>query len=327
MSQRKLIALLVVLAAGVFAAEAAAAPPENTAPPTIGGTPREGSTLTATRGSWTNNPTSFTFKWQRCTTDGAGCVDIATANTNTYTLTGADVGRTVRVVVTAANADGRDVAPSAPTEVIASDNGPRNTARPAVTGDATVGEELSVSPGTWVPRPASFTYQWQRCDTDGTNCLNIAGATGRTYGVRAIDIGNRLRALVTARTSAGERATATSNTSPVVQGIDVPPPAVNRAPTIQFISLRRTGIRVYARFRVCDDGMGRVTIVQRDVKARALAYTRRFAVNTFASCGTFSRSWIPAPRFRTPGRHVVTLRAIDKSQRSSRTVSKSLFRR
>ena len=325
-----MISALCVLTAVVAAGTAAAAPPpENTAPPAISGTEREGSTLTASRGSWTNNPTSFTFRWQRCATDGTGCVDIAGADDNTYTLTRADVGRTVRVVVTAANADGRDVAASNPTDVVASRNAPRNTVRPDVTGDATVGEELTVSNGTWTPTPASYAYQWQRCDTDGTNCLNIAGATGRSYGIRTIDVGNRLRALVTARTAAGEQATAPSSLSDVVQSnVPLPPPrAANRAPTIQFISLRRTGVRVYARFRVCDDSVGRITVIQRDQKARAPAYTRRFAVRTFASCGTFSRSWIPVKRFRTPGRHVITLRAVDPSRRLSRLVSRSIFRR
>ncbi|MFN2471298.1 MAG: hypothetical protein ABR583_10010 [Gaiellaceae bacterium] len=233
----------------------------------------------------------------------------------------------MRVVVTAANADGRNVAPSNPTEVIASKNGPRNTAKPVVTGDPTVGEELSVANGTWTPTPASYAYQWQSCDTDGTNCLNIVGATGQAFGVRRIDVGNRLRALVTARTQAGERATATSTLSGVVQS-DAPPPTVtNRAPTIRFIALRRIGVRVYARFRVCDDGFGRITVTQRDHKAGVLSYTRRFAVRTYASCGTFSRSWIPASRFRTRGRHVVTLRAIDRSKRLSRIVSRSLYRR
>ena len=60
--------------------------------------------------------------------------------------------------------------------------------------------------------------------------------------------------------------------------------------------------------------------------ARRLAYTRRFAVNRVA-CATFSRSWIPAPRFRAKGRYVVTLRAQDKSRALSRIVSRSLVRR
>ena len=111
----------------------------------------------------------------------------------------------------------------------------------------------------------------------------------------------------------------TSTTTTTVQG--------NRAPSIAFVSLKRVGRRVYARFRVCDDGTGRITIVARDVKARALSATRRFTVVRPLSCGTFSRAWMPAPRFRTHGRYIVTLRAADTAGALSRIVSRSLVRR
>jgi len=101
----------------------------------------------------------------------------------------------------------------------------------------------------------------------------------------------------------------------------------NHAPTVTFISLKRVGVRVFARFRVCDDGLGTITVIERDNKARALASQRRFRIARTVSCATFSRSWIPAPRFRTKGRYVVTLRAVDTSNALSRIVSRSLVRR
>jgi hypothetical protein len=39
--------------------------PINLVAPTISGTPAQGSTLTATNGSWTGNPTAFSYQWQR----------------------------------------------------------------------------------------------------------------------------------------------------------------------------------------------------------------------------------------------------------------------
>jgi len=136
----------------------------------------------------------------------------------------------------------------------------------------------------------------------------------------------RMRALVTARTQAGDRATATSAASDIVVSDTPPPPVANKPPTIQFLALVRIGARMYARFRVCDDGIGKVTVVQRDQKAHVVSFARRFAVRTEASCGAFTRSWVPAHRFRTAGKYTATLRAIDKSQRPSRLVSKSLRR-
>jgi hypothetical protein len=236
------------------------------------------------------------------------------------------VARTVRVLVTAVNADGKDVAPSEPTEVVASKNGPKVTARPEISGDTTVGGELSASTGSWTPAAASYAYQWQRCDTDGTNCLNVSGANGQSYGVRAVDEGMRMRVLVIARTQSGDRAGAFSVPSGIIESNSPPPPAANKAPTIRFLSLVRIGARMYARFRVCDDGFGKVTVVERDQKAHVQSFARRFAVRTAASCGAFTRSWVPAKRFRTAGTYTATLRAIDKSGRPSRVVHKSLHR-
>ncbi len=324
--KRILVAALAVLMFTVTGT-AAAAPPENTTRPAISGTAREGTTLTASRGTWANSPTSYTYTWQRCASDGTGCGAIGGATKETYTPVLTDVGRTLRVLVTAVNADGHDLAPSEPTDVVASKNGPRSTARPAVSGDTTVGGELSATNGSWTPAPSSYGYQWQRCDTDGANCLNVPGATGQSYGVRAIDEGNRMRVLVTARTQAGGRATVSSAASGAIVSDTPPPPVANKPPTIRFVALTRIGARVYARFTVCDDGTGKVTVVQRDQKAHVVSFARRFAVRIQASCGSFTRSWVPAKRFRTAGKYTATLRAIDKSHRPSRLVSKSLRRR
>ena len=322
------IALLVV--AGVLAGVASAAAPTNNTKPAITGTEKSGSTLTASNGTWTNSP-SFTYQWRRCATDGSACGDITGATSKTYTLTASDVHHTIRVIVTAKNSDGSASATSDPTGVIGTANGPANTVKPSVSGSTLPGSELSVSNGSWNPAATSYTYQWQRCDTDGTNCLNVAGATGKTYGVRTADAGHRLRALVTAHKGTDQTTVASSTSDLVGSGTTTTTVtttvAGNHAPTISFISLHRVGIRVYARFRVCDDTLGRLTIIERDNKARVLSYTRRFAVYRSSSCGTFSRHWIPAARFRTKGRYQVTLRAQDTSHALSRLVSRSLYRR
>src|SRR5437868_14604286 len=101
-------ALIVAAAAmaAVLAAVASAAAPQNTAPPSISGTPKEGSPQTANEGTWTNSPTSFTYQWQRCGSAGVSCGDITGATSRTYAATSGDVGRTLRVGVTAVNWDG-----------------------------------------------------------------------------------------------------------------------------------------------------------------------------------------------------------------------------
>jgi hypothetical protein len=317
------VGLVVVAAAPARTALA----PENLGQPSVSGQPVEGSTLTATKGLWANSPTSFVFKWQRCDTDGTACSrDVQSGSKNTYTVVAADVGHTIRAVVTAVNADGRgEPAPSDATQVISSKAGPKNTAPPTISGDAKEGEQLTVSSGSWSPTGATLTYQWLRCDAAAdSTCQNILLARQSTYTVRSSDVGSKLRVIVTAKTTSGSTSVYTDPTA-YLQSSE-PTSTVNQAPTLHFISLIRIGRRVYARFRVCDDGLGRITVVERDTKPGRLAYTRRYSVYTYASCGTFSRSWTPAPRFRTSGTMTVTLQAVDKSQKKSARRGKSVHR-
>jgi hypothetical protein len=79
--------------------------PENSAAPAASGSTVEGQTLTCNPGSWSGSPT-FTFEWLR---DG---VPIAGATAQTYTLTGADVGKQIRCRVTATNSAGSEQATS-----------------------------------------------------------------------------------------------------------------------------------------------------------------------------------------------------------------------
>jgi len=312
-----------VCAAGVFAASAAAAPPRNTALPTIAGSAHQGNTLTAAPGDWTGSPTSFAYQWQRCASDGSGCGDIAGANAKTYTAAAADVDHALRVVVTASNADGQSTAGSRATDTIASSGAPVNTSPPTISGTPKVGEELDSDPGTWTGGPRRFTYQWQRCSSAGTGCLDVAGATGATYGVRAADSGHTLRVEVTAHNGSGSANSAASDTSDVV-GSATPSPAVNHAPTLSILSVKRVGARVYARFRVCDDRGGRITVVERDTRTHVLSYTRKYTVYV-STCGAFSRTWTPAARFRVHnGRLVVRLQPIDKSRAQGSTAARSL---
>lgn len=81
--------------------------PKNTVAPAISGTPAVGSPLTATTGTWTNAPTSFTWQWY-----SAG-VPIGGATAAGHTLGPADLGNLITVVATASNASGSNSATSA----------------------------------------------------------------------------------------------------------------------------------------------------------------------------------------------------------------------
>jgi len=230
----RVVLLAAVAAAAIFAAvgdaTTAATAPTNTAPPTISGSTTEGSTLTTTSGSWSGTtPISFSYKWERCDTSGNGCVAIAGANSQTYRLANADVGHTVRSDVTAKNSGGSATANSSHTATIAAAPAPTNTALPTVTGSSTVGSTLTTSHGTWSgATPISYSYQWRRCDSSGTSCGSISGATATTYVVTNGDTGHTLRTIVTA-TNAGGQGQATS---PATAVVSVSAPANTAAPAI-----------------------------------------------------------------------------------------------
>lgn len=205
---------------------AGAAAPSNTATPTISGTPQDGSTLTASTGTWSNSPTSYTYSWSRCDKNGDTCAAITAATASTYKLQSADVGGTLRVTVTATNADGAAAATSAPTAVVAAASAPANTATPTIAGTPQEGSTLTASNGTWTGSPTGYAYVWNRCDRNGDNCAAVSGASASTYKLQAADVGNTLRVTVTATNSAGSTQ-ATSAPSAAVAGVGAP---TNTAP-------------------------------------------------------------------------------------------------
>jgi hypothetical protein len=128
--KHNLLALLAAAAVTVLAvarlSEAASnAAPVNTAEPKISGTAQVGETLSASTGSWTSASTvSYAYQWRRCNAQGNGCANIGGADTSSYLVRGADAGDTLRVRVTAKNADGSASATSNATDVVKAKSAP-----------------------------------------------------------------------------------------------------------------------------------------------------------------------------------------------------------
>jgi hypothetical protein len=322
------------VAAGALAASAAAAPPQSTSAPTIEGpadTPFVGDTLRAGRGGWTNSPTSYSYRWERC--DAAGdrqnCAAISGATGASYTIKAADANHKLHLVVTARNSDGSDTADSRATGVVSDAVPPKNVTNPTITGTPEIGSTLTAANGTW-SGATDFDYQWQTCNSVGNACAAIVGATAKTYTVRTADTGNTLRVVVTAKNRFGSTKETTDHTVEVgttaptttVVTTTVGRPTANAAPRIKFISLKVRSNRVYTRFRVCDDST-KVTVIDRDMKAKRASYTRRIGVRPHG-CTTYSRSWKLIPRFRGHGKFTVSLRGLDSSRKLGRTVRRSV---
>jgi len=114
--------LLVLAAAAGFAGSGSAASqvaPSNQNPPTLSGMAEVGKTLTANRGSWSGTePISYVYRFQRCDKDGGGCFTGGSTTQRIFKVTATDVGKTIRVRVTATNSDGSANATSVPTAVV-----------------------------------------------------------------------------------------------------------------------------------------------------------------------------------------------------------------
>jgi hypothetical protein len=227
MSRRNLRAAGLVAALvtglGAFAGAAPATSstaPSNTSRPTITGTAQEGQTLTGHNGGWTGTePITYAFQWLRCNAAGASCSDLAGASSQTYVVKKEDVGSTIRVRVTASNAEGSASANSDQTAVATAQpaTAPSNSSPPTIAGTPQDGQSLSAGNGSWNgTQPIANTYQWQRCDQNGASCADVAGATAQTYKLGSADVGRTVRVVVTA-SNAGGRSSASSAPTGVVQ--------------------------------------------------------------------------------------------------------------
>ena len=205
--------------------------PVNTAAPTVSGTAQEGKTLSEAHGAWTNEPTGYTYQWQRCDSSAANCVAISGATAQTYAAVAADVGHTLRVQESASNAGGSGSPATSNATAAVTSLPPANTALPAITGTAQQGQTLTEVHGSWTRSPTSYAYQWQQCDSTGSNCVPISGATNQSYVPVASDVLHALRVQETASNAGGSSSPASSAATAAVTAAPPPPaPPSNTAP-------------------------------------------------------------------------------------------------
>jgi hypothetical protein len=113
---------------GVVQASSTAGRPMSQKPPTISGTAQQNQTLTASPGTWSGGkPQTYTYQWRRCDPTGGSCADISGAISQTHVVKDVDIGRTLRVRVTAHNSLGAASATSTPTGVVTKASAPSGT--------------------------------------------------------------------------------------------------------------------------------------------------------------------------------------------------------
>ncbi|WP_353951886.1 carboxypeptidase regulatory-like domain-containing protein [Knoellia sp. S7-12] len=187
-----------------------------TAPtPTITGTAKAGSTLTAVPGTWGPAPVTLAYQWKR-----AG-VAITGATASTHVLTGSDTGKAITVTVTGTKSGYTTAAKtSAATAAVAA--GTLTAPTPTISGSRTVGYTLTAVTGAWGPTPVTLAYQWYRTG------VAITGATASTYKLAAADQTKTMTVRVTGtKTGYTSVAKTSAATTAVLGALTAPTPTIS----------------------------------------------------------------------------------------------------
>ncbi|MBF4621106.1 carboxypeptidase regulatory-like domain-containing protein [Clavibacter sp. VKM Ac-2542] len=178
--------------------------------PTITGTPKVGTPLTAATGTWAPVPTTFAYRWF------VANVAVTGATASTYTPVAADVGKRITVTVTGSRSGYTTAAKTsaASAAVVAAPVTTPSTfttvPTPTISGTAQVGSTLTAAPGTWAPVPTTFSYRWFVAN------VAVSGATASTYAPVAADVGKKITVTVTGARSGYTSASKTSAASAAV---------------------------------------------------------------------------------------------------------------
>ena len=197
-------------------------PSENrpaTGAPTISGTAQVGEALTADPSGIADADglisllygSPYSYQWIR--NDGTTETDIENAASSTYTLSDADVGKTIRVRVSFTDDRGYEEAlTSAPTTAVQPRPNNPATGAPTISGTAQVGETLAAAISGIADADGltsvSYSYQW--IANDASADTDISGQTGSTYTLVSADKGKTINVRVSFTDDADNEETLTS---------------------------------------------------------------------------------------------------------------------
>ena len=117
----------------------------------------------------------------------------------------------------------------------ASTNGsapPSGTTAPVITGQTVQGQTLTTSTGSWTGSPTSYGYAWEDCNSSGSGCSNIGGATSSSYTLQSSDVGHMVEVTVSAGNVGGSGQATSSGVGPVQAAAQPVAPSNTGVPTI-----------------------------------------------------------------------------------------------
>ena len=206
----------VVLASSPWRSFTTALQPVANEPPSIEGSGAVDTQLTGFDPVWNLDGVTNAYQWLR-----NGSV-IAGANSLTYTVVSADVGRVITLRVTGSK-PGYDNATTVSNGITATlGAAPTTATSPSIAGSGQVGSQLTATPPTWNETGVTETRQWLR---DGTP----VGGSSLTYTVVTADVGKVITWRVTGKKAGLADAVVVSN---AIVGVAGPAPVATVAPSI-----------------------------------------------------------------------------------------------
>ena len=154
---------------------------------------------------------------------------------------------------------------------------PPKSQPPTISGTAQEGSVLTAIPGrTTGMSPISFSYSWQRCDTEGGSCSAIGGASNAAYVLTTSDAGRTVRVTVTARSVEIDSSSTSAATAVVVEA---------EAPGISTLSIRRRwledAVRESAERPLFGHGVGMFRDNTPEARRMGVSGQRTYPHNTF----------------------------------------------
>jgi hypothetical protein len=180
---------------------------KSTKAPSVSGTVRVGSTVTASAGTWTPSGTSYAYQWL------ANGSAVAGATSQSLVIPASVAGDKLSVRVTASmtgykNASATSSASTVAFGTIAS------ASLPAVAGTVQVGSTVTMGTLGWTPaKGLTLTYQWL------ANGTKITAATHAAYTIAPSLLGKKLSVAVTAKETGYRTVTVTSGARVVARGV------------------------------------------------------------------------------------------------------------
>ncbi|HTU29102.1 MAG TPA: S53 family peptidase [Solirubrobacteraceae bacterium] len=201
---------------GAFSGGSAPSGPSNTVAPSIGGTPQDGDTLTAKKGTWSPSKNdTYKYQWETCSS--SSCTRISGATKPTLVLKPAEVGQSITVEVTATDTMGSTTVAASEVGPVAAPAPPALKKAPKITGTLAPGKTLTGSTGTWSSvDKLTYGYEWEICPGQTTSGCTAAGGATKTLKLTSADAGDYVMLQVTATDQEGQSTPATVFTAQTV---------------------------------------------------------------------------------------------------------------